>query len=1014
MPVSTPTPPPSYVRTDTRVAEPFERRKLEADLRKLVEHDLIHIVKDVQIVRDTILDSQSTESGRERTQREYEESMNNIRTLAQEEFTRLLRQETSERKRALGVVDYNSVDVPRQQQWFPDNTCEVDDQRTPLISPSASKNAEGDLSISPQQPADGERVSDERSEGGYGSTVADGEPDGSKGKATAGEGKAEGVEGDNNPQLSPSSIPTQCPHSKSPISRKKSFSSPRPPSTSKLAGDNDDEDSDNTREHPTRRHANRPYSPGQTPSPGPQPPAWGSNPPTSEPSGISLAFVRANGQAYSTRSVLFPIAVVLTVLTSPSSSAGLHRTGSLNLDQHCGSSVAHSDTELPPVPNHDPIASNFTLCERGNSAPSSPHNVSCPSTWPTVLLRTITYDTYLFPDDTRQGIAIPRIHTNPEEGPRRTSWGSLRSRPSFDDCCVYQFLTSKGDSTLPPALSATPDSIHFQLDDQQGMHSLHSLHSRRSMRSLQSIEPEHIVEAKRLEADARQAEASAKMHEAAAQKKEAEAKRKEAEAKKREAEAQHKLEAVRQRELEARRKEEEAKKDDEQASKREEEARRKEEDARRREDAARRRLDDALQQEMLARQIEEDARIYEEKVRKEEEEEAMEEQLRTQTKEERIDHRPTQEIAPRQPPGSSRHERKEATAEDPARLEASKADVANRSAEVVEIAAPRQKKRIKAHGRAQAKRQRHEELEELRRKELEQQRLEEERFLEEKRRKEMLQRQREEQIRLDEELSRREQARFDREASSGILGQERLRDAAQEKEAIRVQGGRRRVAEERRRVAEPSHQRDSPRWQHQRQPDETLLRQRARGQPQKEFERKEALYYPRTTERERPGASFDLRVPHPPAGPTITDGGNPGGVDSTASPSVGLTALNHLSHTGPSNATNSLHTASATPKPPSASTRPAPGAWRIPYSTTSKREQERVESERRAKIAKTVPEKKSTEYTKAGGNSSTTATPWLDYLRMPRFQPFVRAKGGGDASRTDTDRRAHALHPRRP
>ena len=994
--VSTPTPPPSYVRTDTRVAEPFERRKLEADLRKIVEHDLLHIVKDVQIVRDTILSSQSTESGRERTQREYEESMNNIRTLAQEEFARLLRQEMSERKRAL---DYNSLDVPRQQQWFLDNICEGDDQRTSLISTSASKNVEGVLFTSPQQLADGERDTAERFEGGYGSAVADGEPDGPKGKAAAGEGRAEGVEGDNNPRHSPSSIQTQCPHPKSPLSRKESFSSPPPPSTSKLAGDNDDEDGDDTRAYPAQGNASRPYSPRQTPSPGPQP-APGSCPPTPEPSGISLAFVRANGQVYSTRSVMFPNAVVLTVLTSPSSGTGLHRAGSLNLNQHCGSTVAHSDTELPPVQNHDPIASNFTLCERGNSAPSNPHNGSCPSTWPTMLLRTITYDTYVFPDDTRQGIAIPRIHTNPEEDPRRISWGSLRSRPSFDDRCVYQFLTNKGDQTLPPVLSATPDSIHSQLDDQQGMH---SLHSRRSVRSLQSSEPEHIVEAKRLEVDARHAEASAKMHEAAAQKKEAEAKRKEAEAKKREAEAQRKLEAARQRELEARRKEEEAIENEKQASEREEEARRKEVDARRREDAARRRLDDALQQEMLARQIEEDARIFEEKVRKEEEEDAR------RKEEERIDPRPTQETASHQPPGSSRQGRNKAKAEDPARLEASKADVANRSANVVEIAAPRQEKRPKAQGQAQAKRQRHEELEDLRRKELERQRLEEERSLEEKRRKEMLQRQREEQIRLDEELSRREQARIDREAISGILGQERLRDAGQEKEAIRIQGDRRRVAEERGRVAEQSHQRDSPRWQHQRHPDE-ILRQRARGQPQKEFERKGTVHYQRTTERDRPGAPFDLRVPHPSAGPTTADGGNPKGVYSTPSPSVGSTALNHPSHTGLSNTANSSHMASATPKLPPASTGPAPGAWRIPYSTASKREQERVEGERRAKIAKTVPEKKLTDYTKSGGNNPTTATPWLDYLR----QPFVRAKGGGDASRTGADRRAHAVHPRRP
>ncbi|KAF8502724.1 hypothetical protein F5888DRAFT_1607704, partial [Russula emetica] len=94
---SAPTPPPPPpIRTDTRVVEPDEQWK--ADLRKRIEHDLLHMVEDAQIVHNTILNSQPSGSSRERARRDYEESMNNIRTLAQDEFTRLLRREMSERK----------------------------------------------------------------------------------------------------------------------------------------------------------------------------------------------------------------------------------------------------------------------------------------------------------------------------------------------------------------------------------------------------------------------------------------------------------------------------------------------------------------------------------------------------------------------------------------------------------------------------------------------------------------------------------------------------------------------------------------------------------------------------------------------------------------------------------------------------------------------------------------------------------------------------------------------------
>ncbi|KAH9985646.1 hypothetical protein BJV74DRAFT_756534, partial [Russula compacta] len=99
--------------------EPDEQWK--ADLRKRIEHSLRQMVEDAQTTRDTILSTHPDESGRERAQRAYDDSMNTIRTLAQEEFNRQLRLEMSERKWALDVVDSNSPDVARQQQWILDS-----------------------------------------------------------------------------------------------------------------------------------------------------------------------------------------------------------------------------------------------------------------------------------------------------------------------------------------------------------------------------------------------------------------------------------------------------------------------------------------------------------------------------------------------------------------------------------------------------------------------------------------------------------------------------------------------------------------------------------------------------------------------------------------------------------------------------------------------------------------------------------------------------------------------------
>jgi hypothetical protein len=165
------TPPPPPVRTDDRLIEPNEQWK--ADLRKRIELGLRHMVEDAQLTRNAILNSQPSENSRECALRDYEESMNTIRMLAQDEFNRQLRTEISERKWVLGshVVDSdsNSPDVARQQQWILDNIRKTDEQRTPLNHTDDPQNADDVLSTSPQQLGDSERGTDGSSEGEYGS-----------------------------------------------------------------------------------------------------------------------------------------------------------------------------------------------------------------------------------------------------------------------------------------------------------------------------------------------------------------------------------------------------------------------------------------------------------------------------------------------------------------------------------------------------------------------------------------------------------------------------------------------------------------------------------------------------------------------------------------------------------------------------------------------------------------------------------------------------------------------------
>jgi hypothetical protein len=222
-------PPPPPVRTDTRAIEPDDQWK--ADLRKRIEHDLLHMVEDAQILRDTILSSQPNETGRERAQREYDESMNNIRTLAQDMFTRQLRQEMSERKWALDSIDSNSPDVARQQQLILDDIRKVDGREyAPFFPPDAPQNAEGVLSASHQHQSDSELGPDGSSEDGYGSGGLEDEDGESEemGETEEGEGDDDDDRDDPNPRQSrppsrPSVSSTQPLHSKSPFSKKYPF-----------------------------------------------------------------------------------------------------------------------------------------------------------------------------------------------------------------------------------------------------------------------------------------------------------------------------------------------------------------------------------------------------------------------------------------------------------------------------------------------------------------------------------------------------------------------------------------------------------------------------------------------------------------------------------------------------------------------------------------------------------------------------------------------------------------------
>src|SRR5712671_5755520 len=335
--LSAPAPSPPPVSADSRIVGPSERWK--ADLRKRIKHDLRHMVEEAQTIRDAILNSQPPESSRERAQREFEEIMNNVRSLARERFNSQLRLEMIKRK----WVDSNSPEVVRQQQWI----------LTPFTPHDVPQGSEGGLFIIPRQQDDSER--------------------GSNGSFKEEEGEEDRGEWDTKTRQSP--LPSrpntsliQALHSKSPVSRKSFSSRQRQPSSFLPGEDDEDEDAEDPQGPPVLRHGGRPFPPGaaRRQSSGSQASVWRSASHTQGPSDISRTFAYANGQTYN------PGRSSLNSAGSTSSSTGLHRAGPLN-DQYRSSSVAlRSSPKLPPAQNRDRVAPTTGPRERQTSASASP------------------------------------------------------------------------------------------------------------------------------------------------------------------------------------------------------------------------------------------------------------------------------------------------------------------------------------------------------------------------------------------------------------------------------------------------------------------------------------------------------------------------------------------------------------------------------------------------------------------------------------------------------------------
>ena len=312
-------PPPPPIDTDTRVLEPDEQWK--ADLRKRIERDFLHMVEDARIARDTILNSQPSESSRERAQRDYEEIVDSIRTLKQDEFTRMLCQELSDRKRPVDVVD-----------------------STPFLPPGAERS----LCTGPEHLLEREPASNESSEDGYRTGGLEDEDDGSDElgeSAYEEEEEEDGPEGDPTTRqsrpLSRPSIPlTQTFRSRSPVSRRNSPSCQPQPPNFRPAKDNDQNDADNPYRHPPCRHEGQLDSAGGAPraqSSGSRASVWRPVPRAPESLSFSRTLAHADVHQFTRRDIVNS--------TGSTSSGARHRAGSMNSDRYRSSVAPRADPE---------------------------------------------------------------------------------------------------------------------------------------------------------------------------------------------------------------------------------------------------------------------------------------------------------------------------------------------------------------------------------------------------------------------------------------------------------------------------------------------------------------------------------------------------------------------------------------------------------------------------------------------------------------------------------------------
>ena len=440
----TPTTPPSPLRADTCVPEPDEQ--WNADFCKRIERDFHHIVEDVRIVRDAILNSQPTKSNRGRAQREYDNT-NNVRTYAD------LFGQLSEHKWTLNSVDSDSPDVIPQSYWFPASSIR-DGERTSLISRGRGASRKGGIpSTSPQQLADNDRGfdkrsgipqphgvigrdSDEKSDGRYKSGGRDDEmAEMDKLKKLLEREEEYGRRGDTNTRQSPlllySSNPSTKPSQRNTPSRR------RQPPNFQPADYNADLDSCYSHPPPLLSRL------------------------TPDLSGISRVYPRTTGQiSNQTQSKLASHGSVRS--TGSASRGAGHHAAFLNSNQYRSASR-----------------------ERQTSTSANPHDRPLPLSGEPVRFPTFTslgprtsHGFLSFPENTKQDIPIPGKHTLPGDRPQGSSLGSLNSLRSLGDVNVHRRHHNEDHLQLlrvDEALSGASDDVVDQRHYLQRMHIMPSI-----------------------------------------------------------------------------------------------------------------------------------------------------------------------------------------------------------------------------------------------------------------------------------------------------------------------------------------------------------------------------------------------------------------------------------------------------------------------------------------------------------------------------------------------------------